>query len=63
MSREPNPKDAVLGGSSPPPLGAVVLGGIAGVQLRLDSAIAAQCQAALIAALKYPQAPDLISST
>jgi WD40 repeat protein len=45
-SRQPQPKDAVLGGRSPTPLGSVVLGGIAGVKHRLTStAIAAKISA------------------
>lgn len=57
QSRETQPKDydAVLGGVSPSPVGAMVLGGVEGVKQRFGSPIAAQRMAALLEAQKYGQ--------
>jgi hypothetical protein len=33
----PNDTDAILGGQNPPPINAVILGGLAGVKQRLES--------------------------
>ena len=51
--QQPKSQDAVLGGQSPPPLGGVVLGGIAGVKRRLASSAIAPRIAALREALNY----------
>jgi hypothetical protein len=53
---EPHPFDAVLGGQSPPPVNAAVLGGLAGVKQRLASTSEEVRIAALSDALKYGQA-------
>jgi WD40 repeat protein len=55
--RETQPKDydAVLGGASPSPVGAMVLGGLEGVKQRFGSPIATQRLAALLDAQKYGQ--------
>ncbi|MBW4579691.1 MAG: WD40 repeat domain-containing protein [Tildeniella nuda ZEHNDER 1965/U140] len=47
---QPRDDDAVLGGSSPSPIGAMVLGGLEGVKQRFGSPIAAQRIAALLEA-------------
>ncbi len=52
---QPGDYDAVLGGSSPSPLGAMVLGGLEGIKQRFGSAIAAQRLTALLEAHKYGQ--------
>ncbi len=51
MTLQPQAHDAVLGGQTPAPIGAAVLGGMAGVQQR----IASQAIAARIAALREAQ--------
>lgn len=50
---KPREFDAVLGGNSKLPLNAAVLGGIAGVKMRLNSPIAETRYAAVFEALKY----------
>jgi WD40 repeat protein len=50
---KPTAQDAVLGGQVPPPLGAVVLGGLEGVKRRLSSPAIAPRMAALREALNY----------
>ncbi|MCX5936231.1 MAG: hypothetical protein NTU99_15935 [Pseudanabaena sp. LacPavin_0818_WC45_MAG_42_6] len=50
---KPTAQDAVLGGQVPPPLGAVVLGGLEGVKRRLSSPAIASRMAALREALNY----------
>jgi len=50
---KPTAQDAVLGGQVPPPLGAVVLGGLEGVKCRLSSPAIAPRIAALREALNY----------
>ena len=50
---QPGNYDAVLGGASPTPMGAMVLGGLEGVKQRFGSAIVAQRIAALLEAHKY----------
>jgi WD40 repeat protein len=52
---QPGKYDAVLGGSSPSPMGAMVLGGLEGVKQRFGSTIVAQRIAALLEAHKYGQ--------
>lgn len=52
---QPREYDAVLGGSSPSPVGAMVLGGLEGIKQRFGSPIAAQRMAALLEAQKYGQ--------
>lgn len=52
----PREYDAVLGGQNRPPVGGVVLGGIAGVKMRLASADMQQQIAALKQALNYGEA-------
>ncbi|MFN5924892.1 MAG: WD40 repeat domain-containing protein, partial [Pseudanabaena sp.] len=51
--QQPKSQDAVLGGQAPPPLGGVVLGGIAGVKRRLASPAIAPRISALREALNY----------
>ena len=53
---KPREFDAVLGGSSPPPINAAVLGGIEGVKLRLKNPDAFVRREVLNDALKYEQA-------
>lgn len=53
---QPQEDDAVLGGQTPIPMGSAVLGGIAGVKRRLESAIEEQRIVALSEALKYGEA-------
>ncbi|MFB2917212.1 LamG-like jellyroll fold domain-containing protein [Aerosakkonema funiforme] len=53
---QPQEYDVVLGGQTPPPVNAVVLGGIAGVKSRLASAIVSHRIAALKEALNYGEA-------
>ncbi len=50
---EPKPDDAVRGGQLPPPIGAVVLGGLAGVKHRLSSSVSEHRIAALKETLNY----------
>lgn len=58
---QPRSYDVVLGGQTPTPINAAVLGGVAGVRRRLASQNVAQRVAALSEALKYGQAGlDLI---
>lgn len=53
-SNQPREDDAVLGGENPPPIVGVVLGGIEGVNRRLDSIEPTEVRiAALSDALKY----------
>ena len=51
----PGKNDAVLGGHTPIPTGAVILGGLDGVRRRLTSPLADQRAAALTEALQYGQ--------
>ena len=51
--KQPRPNDAVLGGESPAPVNGAVLGGLAGVELRLASSSQAVQKSALEDALKY----------
>lgn len=53
---QPRAYDVVLGSQTPTPVGAAVLGGIAGVKRRLNSAIAAQRVTALHETSKYGEA-------
>jgi|GEM_PF-1052476 phage shock protein A len=50
---EPKPYDAVRGGQLPPPVGAAVLGGLAGVEHRLSSSVSEHRIAALKETLNY----------
>jgi hypothetical protein len=52
-SSQPKPGDAVLGGNNPPPIGAVVLGGIEGVKQRCASPDVKTRIAGLREAVKY----------
>lgn len=52
----PKPYDAVRGGQLPPPVGAVVLGGLAGVQHRLSSSVSEHRIAALKETFNYGDA-------
>lgn len=52
----PKPYDAVRGGQQPPPVGGVVLGGLAGVQHRLSSPVTEHRIAALKEAFNYGDA-------
>ena len=51
--KQPTEYDAVLGGTAPPPVSGVVLGGLEGVKRRWKSAVVEQRMAALTEALKY----------
>ena len=51
--QQPKSQDAVLGGQVPPPMGAVVLGGVEGVKRRLASPAIAPRISALREALNY----------
>jgi hypothetical protein len=51
--QQPTEYDAVLGGQTPAPIDAVVLGGLEGVKRRLASPVVAQRVAALSEAIKY----------
>jgi hypothetical protein len=53
MTHQPKKDDAVLGGSSEVPNGALILGGFEGLRRRLKSPIANQRSAALIESLQY----------
>ncbi|WP_293331631.1 PspA/IM30 family protein [Microcoleus sp. CAWBG58] len=53
---QPKPYDAVRGGQMPPPVGGVVLGGLAGVRHRLSSSVSEHRIAALKEALNYGDA-------
>ncbi|MCC3448930.1 MAG: PspA/IM30 family protein [Microcoleus sp. PH2017_29_MFU_D_A] len=53
---EPKPYDAVRGGQLPPPVGGVVLGGLAGVRHRLSSSVSEHRIAALKEAFNYGDA-------
>ncbi|MEG3909321.1 PspA/IM30 family protein [Microcoleus sp. w1-18aA5] len=53
---QPKPYDAVRGGQLPPPVGGVVLGGLAGVKHRLSSSVNEHRIAALREALNYGDA-------
>ncbi len=53
---QPKPYDAVRGGQLPPPVGGVVLGGLAGVKHRLSSSVSEHRIAALREALNYGDA-------
>lgn len=53
---QPKPYDAVRGGQVPPPVGGVVLGGLAGVKHRLSSSVSEHRIAALKEALNYGDA-------
>lgn len=53
---EPKPYDAVRGGQLPPPVGAAVLGGLAGVEHRLSSSVSEHRIAALKETLNYGDA-------
>ena len=53
---QPTEYDAVLGGSAPPPVSGVVLGGLEGVKKRWKSAVVEQRMAALEEAIKYGEA-------
>ncbi|MCW6052533.1 PspA/IM30 family protein [Lyngbya sp. CCAP 1446/10] len=53
---QPKPYDAVRGGQLPPPVGGVVLGGLAGVKHRLSSSVSEHRIAALKEALNYGDA-------
>jgi hypothetical protein len=55
-SNQPQEDDAVLGGQTLIPIGSAVLGGIAGIKKRLDSAVEEQRIAAFKDALKYGEA-------
>lgn len=55
-SRNPRKYDAVLGGNSPPPIHAAVLGGIEGLQQRLSTGNTRQRIEILASALKYGDA-------
>lgn len=52
---QPREYDAVLGGNTPSPIGAVVLGGIQGVKMRASNPVVKVRIAALTEALKYGQ--------
>jgi len=53
---QPKPYDAVRGGQLPPPVGGVVLGGLAGVKHRLSSSVSEHRIAALRETLNYGDA-------
>ena len=53
---QPKPYDAVRGGQLPPPVGGVVLGGLAGVKHRLSSSVSEHRIAALTETLNYGDA-------
>jgi hypothetical protein len=53
---QPKPYDAVRGGQLPPPVGGVVLGGLAGVRHRLSSSVSEHRIAALKEAFNYGDA-------
>ncbi|MEG4283411.1 PspA/IM30 family protein [Microcoleus sp. A006_D1] len=53
---QPKPYDAVRGGQVPPPVGGVVLGGLAGVKHRLSSSVSEHRIAALKESLNYGDA-------
>ena len=53
---QPKPYDAVKGGQLPPPVGGVVLGGLAGVKHRLSSSVSEHRIAALKETLNYGDA-------
>ncbi|MEG3839389.1 PspA/IM30 family protein [Microcoleus sp. herbarium14] len=53
---QPKPYDAVRGGQLPPPVGGVVLGGLAGVKHRLSSSVSEHRIAALKETLNYGDA-------
>src|SRR6476469_280205 len=53
---QPQPYDAVRGGQLPPPVGGVVLGGLAGVKHRLSSSVSEHRIAALRETLNYGDA-------
>ena len=53
---QPKPYDAVRGGQLPPPVGGVVLGGLAGVKHRLSSSVSEHRIAALKEAFNYGDA-------
>ncbi|MEG4518219.1 MULTISPECIES: PspA/IM30 family protein [unclassified Microcoleus] len=53
---QPKPYDAVKGGQLPPPVGGVVLGGLAGVKHRLSSSVSEHRIAALRETLNYGDA-------
>ncbi|MEG3989749.1 PspA/IM30 family protein [Microcoleus sp. S28C3] len=53
---QPKPYDAVKGGQLPPPVGGVVLGGLAGVKHRLSSSVSEHRIAALTETLNYGDA-------
>jgi len=53
---QPKPYDAVRGGQVPPPVGGVVLGGLAGVKHRLSSSVSEHRIAALRETLNYGDA-------
>ncbi|MCC3527794.1 MAG: PspA/IM30 family protein [Microcoleus sp. PH2017_22_RUC_O_B] len=53
---QPKPYDAVRGGQLPPPVGAAVLGGLAGVRHRLSSSVSEHQIAALKEAFNYGDA-------
>lgn len=53
---QPKPYDAVRGGQLPPPVGGVVLGGLAGVKHRLSSSVSEHRIAALSETLNYGDA-------
>ncbi len=53
---QPKPYDAVRGGQVPPPVGGVVLGGLAGVKHRLSSSVSEHRIAALKETLNYGDA-------
>jgi len=53
---QPKPYDAVRGGQLPPPVGGVVLGGLAGVKHRLSSSVSEHRIAALKESLNYGDA-------
>src|SRR4028118_1211542 len=53
---QPKPYDAVRGGQLPPPVGGVVLGGLAGVKHRLSSSVSEHRIAALGETLNYGEA-------
>lgn len=55
-SQRPRQNDAVLGGKNPPPIQGVVLGGIAGMRMRLTSPIVEERLAAIAEAIAYGDA-------
>jgi WD40 repeat protein len=60
---QPRPYDAVLGNQNPPPVDAVVLGGLKGVKRRLATESVEQRIAALKEALKYGQVNSVAFSS